>query len=607
MRAVVAGLVAVVVVAAAVVVVRGGSTVVDLPGGTLTVPGRDDDAVRAGPAGDGLPGAPTDPLLASFVPAGAPFDIDVVGRPGPIRIDLNLGDPPSPGSLAVLLRHDESVGGWYVAESADELDDGTLTAERTLFSPFWSGWIEGAGDWLDGAAEWTTDTVRGVFGQRTDPPECDGPPPHWATLDDPAIDVVLTCATTTADGDAEGRLVNNRGVVLEVVTPGPLAHTSVDGQPDWLRDAVEAVAGDGAVLLRPGQTMSAEWSRPADNFVRPVRVDITALGLLITAFEQSVGELVGAESWVAVPLLLSECGFAPQALDVVPDAADDLLQPFRSAVNCMLRVLPDASVQVATQITAFRHGVQPITVQSDRLYSGELDKLAGQMKALGAIGLAAKVVEVSSLLIDLAEDLWVNSDSGDYNGFSPVLTLLAADEWTLTAAGIGGIAGGLTVDQVERAEGVSLVEAFGGPTWRDEFWDEVGCALTTPDDPDLRYTGDHLHATGVIVMVLDPANPPHGDLSGPYVARVETSDPSFRTASGLGVGSTVADIEAEFGDTRLNTSAQAYRPFPEHRWIDFTPDAPDDHMMLRFVVEGDRVAGVISGLRGAVGFVEGCV
>lgn len=180
-----------------------------------------------------------------------------------------------------------------------------------------------------------------------------------------------------------------------------------------------------------------------------------------------------------------------------------------------------------------------------------------------------------------------------------------------SVAGLGPIAGGATVTSAEQRSGITLGALELGETdWREGFtWREYGCALATPNEPPLAAASDGYRlTTGIVVMIFDPAHQPFDGITAPYVARVSTADPSIRTRSGLGVGSTVAEIEAALGTARLTSAPTEGDPYPEWQWLDFSPADPSEQfLLLRFTVHNGTVVSMTGGLRQAVTLVEGCV
>lgn len=294
-----------------------------------------------------------------------------------VVFDLDLGEPPTPDAAAVLYRHDTT--GWYPVDAAA---DGHIQHARTELSWFAWGWIETLADGI-------TNIVNAMFGLRSDPLTCDGPP-DWADFTPGVVDVVHSCATTnTADGveRVEVQLRNNRGVFVEVTVPDGVAYAFVEGQPDPVRAIVRTFTGRDSMLLEPGQFASMGFTQPSPQRVVPIRVDLSAASLLATTLIKSVEEvLVDSDRWLAVPALLSSCDLGPRMTDLTPelDGFGDLVA---RAARCIPELLTDPGrvAQIAAETVAAINGVDVSLVHSDRAFARQLDRMRGLLRVVRSL------------------------------------------------------------------------------------------------------------------------------------------------------------------------------------------------------------------------------
>ena len=85
------------------------------------------------------------------------------------------------------------------------------------------------------------------------------------------------------------------------------------------------------------------------------------------------------------------------------------------------------------------------------------------------------------------------------------------------------------------------------------------------------------------------------------VARVETEDPRFRTASGVRVGDTEAVVHRIYA-TRLEVQHHKYIPSGHYLIV----RSADHHYALVMETDGQQVVGMRAGVEPSVEYVEGC-
>lgn len=353
------------------------------------------------------------PEVAGFVPFADPIELVVDGV---VESDLSLtmtAVVPDEG-VGIIFRHDDAEG-WYPIAVAD--DTGYVSVDRRSFSPLSWGWIK-----VQDLSASVSNSTRQLLGKRHSPPDCPEAPPDWFAVDVPAVDVVAVCATTNADPDGnsargEVRVVNNRGVVLEVQIPSGVAYAFVDGQPEVIREATREFTGRDSVLLAPGQLMTIGFTQPDVGSYLPLRVDYTPEAAIASVLLELVGT---ANGYAAIYVALAQCGLAPSPLDVRLDVPD-LQGIAQSALACFSSIASDqqAAGTLAAETVALLNGVDTTVAISDQAMAQTVDKLAGNLRKAAR---AVAVISVGSDLIDATSDLYLNKELGDFNSLSPGIT-----------------------------------------------------------------------------------------------------------------------------------------------------------------------------------------
>ena len=143
----------------------------------------------------------------------------------------------------------------------------------------------------------------------------------------------------------------------------------------------------------------------------------------------------------------------------------------------------------------------------------------------------------------------------------------------LDPQGLGPVRIGMTVAAAERALGTRLrpSDSDGG------------------DDCSYFERRDH-REKGVAYMV-----------ERGRISRIDISEPGVRTAHGIGVGSTVAQIRKAYGHT-VTSHPNAYDDEPE-----FELSLPGHRFGLDFLTKRGRVTAMRAGSYPAVGYIEGCL
>ncbi|MGQ0832279.1 MAG: hypothetical protein ACT4OV_11425, partial [Microthrixaceae bacterium] len=292
------------------------------------------------------------PDLDWFDSAGGPVDLVIDGEvASPLTLTFDGSSGPE-GSIPVILRYDKAEG-WYPIGVAG--DDGLAAVERETFSPLSWGWAR-----LQDLSETISGSARNLLGDRHDPPHCSAGPPSWFAVDAPAIDVVHVCATANIDSDdgsdrGEARVVNNRGVILEVQVPAGADYAWVDGQPDSIRAATRAFTARDSILLAPGQLMTVGFAQPVKSAYTPLRVDHSGSAVAATVLLEVIGD-TGA--YAAVYQALARCGAAPEPLDVRL-RGDDLGDVVSIGLACFTNLAsdPQSATTLAAEAVAAMNGV----------------------------------------------------------------------------------------------------------------------------------------------------------------------------------------------------------------------------------------------------------
>jgi hypothetical protein len=148
----------------------------------------------------------------------------------------------------------------------------------------------------------------------------------------------------------------------------------------------------------------------------------------------------------------------------------------------------------------------------------------------------------------------------------------AASVPTVTARGIGSLQAGMTVAEAAAALGSALTVSAGDDT--------TGCHYRT-------WRGA---PAGVAVMV-----------EGGRIARVDIERVGLRTAAGVGVGDTEAEVERAYRG-RVVVSPHKY----EAGHYLTVKDSTDSRFALIFETSAGKVTRYRAGLRPSVEYVEGC-
>ncbi|MFT7647437.1 MAG: hypothetical protein ACI8Y4_002186 [Candidatus Poriferisodalaceae bacterium] len=169
---------------------------------------------------------------------------------------------------------------------------------------------------------------------------------------------------------------------------------------------------------------------------------------------------------------------------------------------------------------------------------------------------------------------------------SPSTTLPVATTTTLPAlqltnnakistAGLGPVRIGMTLEEAERVTGVVLVP--------DEFGDDA-CRYHVPDRG----------VTGVWFMVSD------GE-----IVRVDVWEGTIATLSGIGIGSTEAEITGLFGD-KIESAPHPYDETGKYLSLIPVDEADADKRVIWETNEAGQVTAFRSGRIPFVEYIEGC-
>lgn len=185
--------------------------------------------------------------------------------------------------------------------------------------------------------------------------------------------------------------------------------------------------------------------------------------------------------------------------------------------------------------------------------------------------------DILTLELTIGDDGYVTADC--WAGPRPALIPI---DTPLTIYGLGPIEPGMTL-----AEVVAVLPPFDVvPIGFEEFG---GACFHVA-----------IGATGVNLQ-LEGLGPDSSALDG--IVRVVSVNWAYQTPSGLGFGSTKAEVEAALGD-QLEVSPHAY---VEGFYLDFVPNDPaEQDLRLRFVITSDIVTEMRAGYADWTSLVEGC-
>lgn len=324
----------------------------------------------------------TVPSIAGFRAAGPVVDIRVdagLGRPLTLQFDPAGG----PGGWIPVVWHQYDALGWYPVLIGDPLaggDENTLSVDRSTFSPHLPGWLN-PDQWVDAVA----DKLTG----HTDPPVCEEPPPSWATVNQPVVEILVACGTSNPAADGaervEARIRNNRGLVAQVLVPAGVDYASVDGQPEAVRELVRSITGSDTVLLSPGQKMTVGFRRPRQTTTAAVSVTPSQFAIVYDTVVRLV-DTVGPEGTMATLLAVSECTKEKALLDP-PDSAGELIGVIKTAASCVISraVDPGKAATIAAEAVAAVNGVDVAVATGDKAFASRVDSLAGKLRLLGSV------------------------------------------------------------------------------------------------------------------------------------------------------------------------------------------------------------------------------
>lgn len=380
-----------------------------------------------------------------FDPAGPVTEVAVDARQAS-PLTLRFAPKPQTGAVPIVWRRDAEVG-WYPV-AAGELGTAAV-AERSRFSPHVPGWAN-VSRWFD---DRLADIGRWAIG-RTEQPRCSGGPPEWAELQDPALDVLLACAgTNRADGveRVEVQVKNNRGLMQEIAIPEGVAYADVEGQPEYVREAVRKLTGGrDVVLLPPGARLSIGFTRPNDD--REVqlvpRVSSLALAADLAVRLSDLADEQGSDFLLVAVLQLQQCADADGALlrGILPQSLSDVRDFVADMAVCLASAGGGSNlakaVSIAEQYVALRQDVPLALVQSDRAFGPLVEKWAGRINVGATLFRAVDLARMAGQIWENVGELLGREFAGAYDpaivrlamGAAVALTEIAPAECSADAA-----------------------------------------------------------------------------------------------------------------------------------------------------------------------------
>ncbi len=173
------------------------------------------------------------------------------------------------------------------------------------------------------------------------------------------------------------------------------------------------------------------------------------------------------------------------------------------------------------------------------------------------------------------------------DGGGPAVTPIPNDAWVISEGGVGPVRMGMGTEVAEESMGVGarLMPASEGSTCRYLDW--------TDRHPGVAYMSVDGRIVRLDVQGLD-------QVSGGEATEIPVADLP-RTAEGVGVGSTEAEVTAAYG-ARLRSEPHKYLQGGQNLIV--TP--ADTASLLVFETDGTRVTSIRAGLRPYAEWVEGC-
>lgn len=238
--------------------------------------------------------------------------------------------------------------------------------------------------WIRESIESLTSKLGEVFGQRFDPPRCEGPRPGWLTdvefVADPNAPMLTCVSSDPANADlAVVKVVNNRGtglVVTAPVNPSWVYQTIIGPEvstwgPDLLSFALNQIGvpldlKQRTYVLPPGQAVHLGFTEQAlRQTVSPAQITATvtpeaaAFGVVAQLVAEAVDDPTALTAYELGLLAVCGQGVAAEAaaldpaatLDAIGEMATCALQQSGTIVDVLIDVLPEAVwQQVGTNV-----------------------------------------------------------------------------------------------------------------------------------------------------------------------------------------------------------------------------------------------------------------
>lgn len=514
---------------------------VDVPAGAVTGAGQLTGALAAAPAG-----APAGLLLDGAVHR---FEITGAHQRAPVTVTLPVTGPAAQTPAAVLAYFDQAAARWVVVPSTFDPTRHTVSGATSHLS-LWAVLRADTGKLLAAA----TDSVKGFFGiaDTTAQPTCPG--------SDEARTLGVTAGISPGglikgcygarNGQPLIRVANNRTFPVEVDYPAYWAESNTSGWDD-VDTVISTDVGQLITVPPTGQRALIIPGGSTVEFTAPAGTSGTA------SFTPSGSAFLAAALSYGVQTLLSTYAATPFASAPTTTKTVAAIKGVFAAKDCVTSMVNAARVD-----TSDFHGFGQLFRNTVDLATGcLLDswKVAYGMSAFTAAFFVAVVLWLIDGIHLVIQGIQGSIEAvKEWRGY--YVRLSSAPSNVVVFGGYGPVVAGMTETQVEQISGAA-------PQPSENLCDAV--PLGGVDQPGGPAYVTILRSTGKVVGVYPPRN--------------------ARTATGVGAGSTVAQIESSYpGATFTWFYGQA-------SWSLLVTQSPGSQLSIGFPVPGGNGPGVHPG------------